>query len=85
MAAAMLRWRGALALARPWNGSSAVVYAARRALVVGRSLATAAGEPKGENATTPPKKKKKHYRDPSLRVRIVPMFQDNYGALLEFC
>lgn len=28
-------------------------------------------------------KKKKYLNDPSLRVRIVPMFNDNYGALCD--
>jgi hypothetical protein len=35
----------------------------------------------------PPKPKKKYHNEPSLRVRVVPMFADNYGAspLPSFC
>lgn len=37
--------------------------------------------PTASDAATP-KKPKRHYNEPSLRVRIVPMFTDNYGYIV---
>lgn len=42
-----------------------------------RALSTA-------TSTGAPERRKKVHNDPSLRVRVVPMFTDNYGALVRF-
>lgn len=34
----------------------------------------------GARAAAEPQKKRQYLHEPSLRVRVVPMFTDNYGA-----